>query len=182
MWLRCSRTKFQRHRQVALFYPPESNANAMTASHATMTSAVTAPAVIFAFSLNVYSRIVSAKTSDNESRGLREDIHSRHRIRKEIVLVVRVESCDASHGRHFGRSPAAAPSEPKGFASSVMLSRVGARSVRLAVYWPCAIFGLAILNGSDDLIGKRSEEEPSGVWRKVGPQRQAEYEVKRDAG
>lgn len=81
---------------MALFYPPESNANAMTASHATMTSAVTAPAVIFAFSLNVYSRIVSAKTSDNESRGLREDIHSRHRIRKEIVLVVRVESCDAS--------------------------------------------------------------------------------------
>jgi hypothetical protein len=63
-----------------------------------------------------------------------------------------------------------------------MESRVGARSVRLAVYWPCAIFGLAILNGSDDLIGKRSEEEPSGVWRKVGPQRQAEYEVKRDAG
>ena len=96
MWLLCSRTKFQGHRQVALFYPPESNANAMTASHATMTSAVTAPAVIFAFSLNVYSRIVSAKTSDNESRGLREDIHSRHRIRKEIVLVVRVEICDAS--------------------------------------------------------------------------------------
>ena len=63
-----------------------------------------------------------------------------------------------------------------------MESRVGAGSVRLAVYWPCAIFGLAILNGSDDLIGKRSEEEPSGVWRKVGPQRQAEYEVKRDAG
>jgi hypothetical protein len=63
-----------------------------------------------------------------------------------------------------------------------MESRVGARSVRLAVYWPCAIFGLAILNGSDDLIGKRSEEEQSGVWRKVGPQRQAEYEVKRDAG
>ena len=52
---------------MALFYPPESNANAMTASHATMTSAVTAPAVIFAFSLNVYSRIVSAKTSENES-------------------------------------------------------------------------------------------------------------------
>ena len=114
---------------------------------------------------------------------MREDIHSRHRIRKEIVLVVRAEKlrCER-HGRRFGGSPAAAPSEPKGFVSDVMESRVGARSVRLAVYWPCAIFGLAILNGSDDLIGKRSEEEPSGVWRKVGAQCQAEYEVKCDAG
>ena len=110
---------------------------------------------------------------------MREDIHSRHRIRKEIVLVVRVESCDASAAAAVWP---VASGEPKGFVSDVMESRFGARSVRLAVYWPCAIFGLAILNGSDDLIGKRSEEEPSGVWRKVGPQRQAEYEVKRDAG
>jgi ABC-type sulfate/molybdate transport systems ATPase subunit len=37
----------------ALVYPPDNSANATTASHATMTSAVTAPAVILAFSLNV---------------------------------------------------------------------------------------------------------------------------------
>jgi hypothetical protein len=34
-------------------YLPESNANAMIAGHATFTSAVTAPAAIPAFSLNV---------------------------------------------------------------------------------------------------------------------------------
>ena len=33
-------------------YPPDSNANAKIASHATMTSAATAPAVIFAFSFS----------------------------------------------------------------------------------------------------------------------------------
>ena len=37
----------------ALIYPPDSSANAMIASHATMTSAATAPAVIFVFSFNV---------------------------------------------------------------------------------------------------------------------------------
>jgi hypothetical protein len=45
----------------------DSNASAMTASHATITSAVTAPAVILAFSLSVQLRIVSAKSVDSEA-------------------------------------------------------------------------------------------------------------------
>jgi hypothetical protein len=40
---------------------PDSNANATKASHATMTSAVTAPAVILAFSFSVLPRIFSAQ-------------------------------------------------------------------------------------------------------------------------
>jgi len=36
-----------------LTYPPDNSANATMASHATMTSAVTAPAVILTFSFNV---------------------------------------------------------------------------------------------------------------------------------
>lgn len=48
----------------AVNHPTASNANATTASHATMTSAVTAPAVIFIFSLGVWLRIVLARVWD----------------------------------------------------------------------------------------------------------------------
>jgi hypothetical protein len=72
-------------------YLPDSSANAMIASQATMTSAATAPAVIFVFSFSVYSRIFFRETCKNAPVDLREDIHSRRRIRKEIVRVVRAE-------------------------------------------------------------------------------------------
>jgi len=47
-----SRTKF-RDRASRVDYPEDSSASAMTASHATMTSAATAPAAILAFSFDV---------------------------------------------------------------------------------------------------------------------------------